>query len=93
MPSKNVHSFTMKTIDGKDDPLSDYKGKMLLIVNVASKCGFTPQYKGLEELYVKYKGRGLVVLGFPANNFMGQEPGNNEEIKAKLLGVPSRSTP
>lgn len=81
MSSQNVHSFTMKVIDGKDKPLLDYKGKTLLIVNVASKCGFTPQYKGLEELYVKYKDRGLVVLGFPANNFMGQEPGSNEEIK------------
>ncbi len=81
MPSQNVHSFTMKTIDGKDQPLSEYKGKTLLIVNVASKCGFTPQYKGLEELYAKYKDRGLIVLGFPANNFMGQEPGTDEEIK------------
>lgn len=81
MSSQNVHSFTMKTIDGKDQPLSEYKGKALLIVNVASKCGFTPQYKGLEELYQKYKDRGLVVLGFPANNFMGQEPGTDAEIK------------
>lgn len=81
MSSQNVHSFTMKTIDGKDQPLSEYKGKTLLVVNVASKCGFTPQYKGLEELYVKYKDRGLVVQGFPANNFMGQEPGTDAEIK------------
>ncbi len=82
MESKTVHSFTMKTIDGDVKPLSDYKGKTLLIVNVASKCGFTPQYAGLEELYKKYKDRGLVVLGFPANNFMGQEPGSNPEIKS-----------
>ena len=81
MGSKNVHSFTMMTIDGRQKPLADYKGKALLLVNVASKCGFTPQYKGLEELYEKYKGRGLVVLGFPANNFGAQEPGTNEEIQ------------
>src|SRR3989338_6218878 len=81
MSSQNVHTFTMKTIDGKGQPLSDYKGKTLLMVNVASKCGFTPQYKGLEELYAKYKDRGLIVLGFPANNFMGQEPGTDAEIK------------
>ena len=79
--SKTVHSFSMKTINGELKPLSDYKGKTLLLVNVASRCGFTPQYKGLEELYEKYKGRGLVILGFPANNFMGQEPGSDAEIK------------
>ncbi len=61
--------------------MADYKGKTLLIVNVASRCGFTPQYKGLEEIYKKYKAQGFEVLGFPANNFMGQEPGSNEEIK------------
>ncbi len=77
----SVHSFTMKTIDGQDKNLADYKGKTLLIVNVASRCGFTPQYKGLEEIYQKYKGRGFEVLGFPANNFMGQEPGTDAEIK------------
>lgn len=81
MPSKNVHSFTMKTIDGKDQPLSAYSGKVLLIVNTASKCGFTPQYKGLEELYGKYNHRGFEILAFPSNNFLGQEPGTNEEIK------------
>ncbi len=78
---KTVHSFLVKTIDGKEVPLSVYKGKALLIVNTASKCGFTPQYQGLEALYEKYKSKGFEVLGFPANNFMGQEPGSNEEIK------------
>ena len=77
-----IYSFTLKTIDGKDQPLSVYHGKTLLLVNVASKCGFTPQYQGLEALYQKYKERGFVILGFPANNFMGQEPGTNEEIKS-----------
>ncbi len=76
-----LYSFTMKTIDGKDKPLSEYKGKVLLIVNVASKCGNTPQYKGLESIYKKYKDRGFIILGFPANNFLWQEPGTNEEIK------------
>jgi glutathione peroxidase len=76
-----LYSFTMKTIDGNDKPLSEYKGKVLLIVNVASKCGHTPQYKGLEEVYKKYKDRGFMILGFPANNFLHQEPGTNEDIK------------
>ena len=76
-----LYSFSMKTIDGKDKPLSEYKGKVLLIVNVASKCGNTPQYKGLESIYEKYKDRGFVILGFPANNFLWQEPGTNDEIK------------
>jgi glutathione peroxidase len=76
-----VYSFVMKTIDGKDKPLSDYKGKVLMLVNVASKCGHTPQYKGLEELFEKYKDKGFMVLGFPANNFLWQEPGSDEEIK------------
>ncbi len=77
----SIYNFTMKTIDGKEISLADYRGKPLLIVNVASKCGFTPQYKGLEALYQKYKDRGLVILGFPANNFMGQEPGTDAQIK------------
>jgi glutathione peroxidase len=76
-----LFSFSMKTIDGKDKPLSEYKGKVLLIVNVASKCGHTPQYKGLESIYEKYKDRGFMILGFPANNFLRQEPGTNEDIK------------
>lgn len=79
---QSVHDFTMKDIDGKDVPLSQYKGRVMLIVNVASRCGFTPQYEGLEALYKKYAAQGLVVLGFPANNFMGQEPGTDAEIKS-----------
>lgn len=82
MDNVNVHSFVVKNIDGQEQALSDYKGKLLLIVNVASKCGFTKQYQGLQEIYEKYKDRGLVVLGFPANNFMGQEPGTDSEIKS-----------
>jgi glutathione peroxidase len=77
----SLYDFTMQDIDGKDVPLSEYKGKVALIVNVASKCGYTPQYEGLEALYKRFKDKGLVVLGFPANNFMGQEPGTNAEIK------------
>src|ERR1019366_10425529 len=80
-PTKVVYDFTMKDIDGKDVSLGQYKGKVLLIVNVASLCGNTPQYSDLEALYKKYESKGLVVLGFPANNFMSQEPGDNKEIK------------
>jgi glutathione peroxidase len=79
--SKTIYDFNMKNIDGKAVPLSAYKGKVVLIVNVASLCGNTPQYKDIEAMYEKYKGQGLVVLGFPANNFMGQEPGSDEKIK------------
>ena len=75
------YSFTMKDIDGKDMPLSAYKGKVCLVVNVASKCGNTPQYKGLEESYQKLHDKGFEVLGFPANNFGHQEPGNEAQIK------------
>ncbi len=78
---QSVHSFTLKNIDGQDQSLADYKGKVILLVNTASHCGFTPQYKGLEALYQQYKDKGFVILGFPANNFMGQEPGSNAEIK------------
>lgn len=74
-------SFEMESIDGESVNLESYKGKVVLIVNVASKCGFTPQYDGLQELYETYKDQGFVVLGFPANNFMGQEPGTDEQIK------------
>src|SRR5438876_839254 len=72
--------FTVDSIDGKPVDLSQYKGKVVLIVNVASKCGFTPQYKGLEGLYEKYSKDGLVILGFPSNDFGRQEPGSNEQI-------------
>jgi glutathione peroxidase len=78
----SVLDFTMKSIDGKDVPLEEYKGKVLLIVNVASHCGFTPQYQGLEALYRRYKERGFAILAFPANNFGGQEPGTDTEIKS-----------
>ena len=77
----SVLEFTMNDIDGKPVALSQYKGKVLLVVNVASKCGLTPQYAALEKLYDQYKDKGLVVLGFPANEFRGQEPGTNEQIK------------
>ena len=77
----NVHEFTLNDIDGKPVPLAEFKGKVVLIVNVASRCGFTPQYTGLEALYEKYKGQGFVIVGVPANNFGSQEPGTNEEIK------------
>ena len=77
----SVHDFTVKDIDGKDTSLKAYKGKVVLIVNVASKCGYTPQYKGLEALHEKYSGQGFSVLGFPCNQFGAQEPGTNEEIK------------
>lgn len=76
-----LYDFVVKDIDGNDVPLSKYKGKVLLIVNVASRCGFTPQYQQLVDLYNRYKDQGFAILGFPANNFMGQEPGTNEEIK------------
>ena len=79
--AKSIHDFSVKNIDGQEVKLSSYKGKVALVVNVASKCGYTPQYDGLQAIYTKYKDKGLVVLGFPANNFMGQEPGTNEEIK------------
>ena len=79
--ASSVLEYTMKSIDGKPAPLAAYKGKVVLLVNVASKCGYTPQYEGLEAVYRKYKDQGLVVLGFPANNFGGQEPGTDEEIK------------
>jgi glutathione peroxidase len=77
----STYEIPFKDIDGKDTSLNDYKGKVLLVVNVASKCGLTPQYAGLEAMYQKYKGQGLVVLGFPCNQFGMQEPGSNEEIK------------
>ena len=80
-PETSVYEFTMRNIDGENVKLDTYKGKVLLIVNVASKCGYTPQYEGLEALYQKNKDSGLVILGFPANNFGKQEPGNDGDIK------------
>jgi glutathione peroxidase len=76
-----IYDFKMKNIDGQDVSLRKYRGKVILVVNVASKCGFTPQYAGLEKLYEEKKGQGLVILGFPANNFGSQEPGTDSEIK------------
>jgi glutathione peroxidase len=78
---KTVYDFTLNTIDGQPAPLSAYKGKIVLLVNVASKCGYTPQYTALESIYEKYKDRGFVIVGVPANNFGAQEPGTNQEIK------------
>lgn len=78
----NVYSFSAKTIDGTEKPLADYSGEVLLIVNTASKCGFTPQYEQLEELYKKYMDKGFSVLGFPCNQFLNQEPGSEEEIES-----------
>ena len=77
----SIYDFTMRSIDGESVSLKSYSGKVVLLVNVASRCGFTPQYAGLEALYEKYKDRGLVIVGVPANNFASQEPGTNEEIK------------
>jgi glutathione peroxidase len=77
-----LYDFTVRTIDGKAFSLADFRGKKVLIVNVASKCGLTPQYAGLQALYEKYGDRNFVIVGFPANNFGAQEPGTNEEIKA-----------
>lgn len=81
MDGGKFYGYSMKDIDGHAVPLSQFKGKVLLLVNVASKCGHTPQYKGLEETYQALHGQGFEVLGFPANNFMHQEPGDNAEIK------------
>ena len=83
---QNFHSFTVKDINGKDKALSSYKGKVVLVVNVASKCGLTSQYKQLQALHDKYSSQGLVIIGFPANNFGKQEPGTNKEIKVFCRG-------
>jgi len=77
----SVYDYTLNSIDGKPTPLSQFKGKVVMLVNVASRCGFTPQYEGLEALYKKYADQGFVIVGIPANNFGGQEPGTNAEIK------------
>ena len=77
----SLYDFTLPSLEGKPMPIADFKGKVILMVNVASRCGYTPQYKALESVYEKYKDKGFVILGFPANNFGAQEPGTNEEIK------------
>ncbi len=93
MPAKQANQpaspldFVVKDIDGREQKLADHKGKVVLIVNVASKCGFTPQYAGLEELYKKYADKGFVIIGFPANNFLHQEPGTDAEIKQFCTGT------
>jgi glutathione peroxidase len=76
-----IYDYTVKSIDGKPVKLDQFRGKALLLVNVASQCGYTPQYEGLQKIYSKYKDKGLVILGFPANNFGAQEPGTDQEIK------------
>jgi glutathione peroxidase len=88
---KTVFDFTLNSIDGQPAPLSTYKGKLVLLVNVASRCGYHPQYAGLETLYEKYKDRGFVIVGVPANNFGAQEPGTNQEIKP--FALPSTTSP
>jgi glutathione peroxidase len=82
LAASNIYDFTLNSITGEPVALSQYKGKVVMLVNVASKCGYTPQYKGLEALYKRYESKGLVILGIPANNFMSQEPGTNAEIQA-----------
>lgn len=81
MKNKSLYDFKLKNIDGKETALNSFKGKVVLVVNVASKCGLTPQYDALQKLYTEQKEKGLVVLGFPANEFRGQEPGSDAEIK------------
>jgi glutathione peroxidase len=78
----DIYATQVKTIDGVETDLNDFRGKVLMIVNVASKCGLTPQYEGLESVYEKYRSNGFEVLGFPANNFLSQEPGSEEEIRS-----------
>ncbi len=79
--SNSLHTFTVQKADGKNLELEKYKGQVVLVVNVASKCGFTPQYKGLEELYKKFENQGFTILGFPCNQFGSQEPGSNADIQ------------
>ncbi|MFK5938488.1 MAG: glutathione peroxidase [Sulfurimonas sp.] len=83
----NIYDFNVRSIDGQDISMATYKGKVILIVNVASECGFTPQYEGLEKLFTEYKEQGFVVLGFPSNQFSQQEPGSNKEIKFFCQGT------
>lgn len=82
MAAQDFYSFSVKKSDGSEQSMADYKGKVVMVVNVASKCGFTPQYEGLEALYEKYKDQGLMIVGFPSNQFGSQEPGSNEEIQS-----------
>ncbi len=82
LTAKTIYDFELKKINGSELKLEDFRGKVLLLVNTASKCGFTKQYDGLQELYMKYGEQGLVVIGFPANNFLKQEPGSNDEIES-----------
>ncbi|HPM03031.1 MAG TPA: glutathione peroxidase [Candidatus Cloacimonadota bacterium] len=82
LTATSIYDINLKRIDGQEIKLETYKGKVLLIVNTASKCGFTKQYDGLQELYTRYEKEGFVVLGFPANNFLNQEPGENKEIES-----------
>ena len=79
--AKSVYDFTLKNAKGQDVKLSDYRGQVVMLVNVASKCGYTPQYEGLQKIYERYKDQGFTILGFPANNFGAQEPGTDEEIQ------------
>lgn len=81
MQKEKFHHFEAINLQGKTVSMSDYKGKLIMVVNTASKCGLTPQYEGLENLYKKYKDKGLIILGFPCNQFGGQEPGTSEDIK------------
>jgi glutathione peroxidase len=80
--ASSIYDFTMNALNGTPTPLASFKGKVMLVVNVASQCGYTPQYEGLQALYAKYKDQGFTIAGFPANNFGEQEPGTNEEIGA-----------
>jgi glutathione peroxidase len=86
-PVPSIHAFQMKRLDGSDSTLSDWKGKVLLVVNTASKCGYTPQYQGLQQLHAKYSPRGFAVLGFPSNDFGGQEPGTSQEISKFCISI------
>ena len=88
--STSIYNIPVKSIQGEDINLNQYQGKVLLVVNVASKCGLTPQYEGLEKLYQDKKSQGLEILGFPANNFLAQEPGSDAEIQNSALKLSSR---
>ena len=87
---KNIFDFIVKSINGKEINLSKYKGKTILIVNVASKCGFTKQYKDLQELWKTYKSKGLIIIGFPSNQFGAQEPGNDKDINENFCNYSNR---